>query len=71
MLVDQIESGLFSNDQDFKLRGRTIVSYFRWDPHDANKIWSFQPEKGGNVLVDTSQAVDYLNEEKDSLISSF
>lgn len=39
---------------------------------EARKIWCFGPDSTGpNVLVDTTKAVQYLNEIKDSFVAAF
>lgn len=39
---------------------------------EARKIWCFGPDtNGANLLVDTTKAVQYLNEIKDSCVAAF
>jgi len=45
---------------------------YEWDPNDAKKLWCFGPETtGANLLVDTTKAVQYLHEIKDSMEAAF
>lgn len=49
-----------------------MTTEFDWDKNDAIKIWCFGPENvGANLLVDKTTGSQYLNEIKDSLVSSF
>jgi len=49
-----------------------LADNYGWDVTDARKIWCFGPDnKGANVLVDMTKAVQYLNEIKDSMLSAF
>jgi len=66
-LVESIEKGLFDYDKDYK----QLVEIYKWDQHDAKKLWCFGPDNNGsNVLVDQTQSVQYLNEVRDSIESS-
>jgi len=55
------------------VRARKLADDYKWDVGDARKIWSFgaSPEARCNVLVDTTKAVQYLNEVKDSMVGAF
>ena len=65
-------NGKVSAREDFKTRARTMADDFGWDVQDARKIWTFGPDgTGANLLVDQTKAVQYLNEIKDSVVSSF
>jgi len=67
-----IESGKLDITEDPKVRARNMADNYGWDVTDARKIWCFGPEnKGANVLVDMTKAVQYLNEIKDSCVSAF
>jgi len=45
---------------------------FEWDKAEATKIWAFGPDRTGpNVIVDTTQGVQYLNEIKEHVTSGF
>lgn len=51
---------------------KTLVQEYSWDNQDAKKIWCFGPEnKGPNILVDKTSQVQYLNEVRDTMESSF
>lgn len=71
-LAIDIEEGKVSPRDDFKSRARYISENYEWDVSEARKIWCFGPETtGANVLVDTTKAVQYLNEIKDSCVAAF
>merc|ERR1712167_567100 len=58
--------------QDPKQRRTLLRDDHEWDPNDALKIWCFGPETtGANLMVDTTKAVQYLNEIKDSVEAAF
>jgi len=57
---------------DTKERNRLLSDKHEWDKNEAAKIWCFGPETTGpNLLCDKSQAVQYLNEIKDSMEAAF
>jgi len=68
-----IDDGELKINIEPKLRARYIADTFKWDITDARKIWSFgcPPDALGNVLVDTTKGVQYLNEIKDSMVGAF
>jgi len=67
-----IDLGKVSSKADPKERAKVMAEEHEWDINDARKIWCFGPETSGpNVLVDTTKAVQYLNEIKDSFVSAF
>lgn len=67
-----IETGKIAPRDDFKLRARYLADEHGWDVTEARKIWCFGPEaQGPNLLVDTTKAVQYLNEIKDSCVAAF
>ncbi|KAJ2955663.1 hypothetical protein NQZ79_g8362 [Umbelopsis isabellina] len=71
-LAKQIEDGKIGPRDDFKIRARELADKYGWDVAEARKIWCFGPEtNGANLLVDTTKAVQYLNEIKDSCVAAF
>ncbi|KAK5578574.1 hypothetical protein RB653_008246 [Dictyostelium firmibasis] len=71
-LQNEIENGLVSSNHDAKTRANYLHATHAWDKNEALNIWSFGPEfKGSNLLVNQTKGVQYLNEIKDSMISSF
>merc|ERR1712166_1017496 len=71
-LTQAIEDGKVEAKQDVKARRTILRDEYEWDPNDALKIWCFGPEETGpNILVDTTKAVQYLNEIKDSMEAAF
>jgi len=71
-LSEEIDKGTISARDDFKSRAKVLQSKYEWDVNDARKIWCFGPEgTGANVLVDTTKAVQYLNEIKESCTAAF
>jgi len=72
-VVKAIEEKDITEDQDPKTRARKLADDYKWDVTDARKIWCFgcPPDGIANVLVDTTKAVQYLNEIKDSCVGAF
>ena len=71
-LSAEIEAGKITPRDDFKARARVLAEQYEWDVTEARKIWCFGPETtGANLLVDTTKAVQYLNEIKDSCVAAF
>lgn len=71
-LVLAIEDGQLKPDDDIKKISRALIDTYGWDQHDSKKIWCFGPEEvGPNLLVDTTKAVQYLNEIRDSMSTAF
>eukprot|EP00741_Cyanophora_paradoxa_P022519 tig00021464_g21745.t1 len=71
-LAEAIESGKVNPRDDPKIRSKIMADEFGWDVTEARKIWTFGPDTNGpNVLVDTTKAVQYLNEIKDSCVAAF
>lgn len=71
-LADAIDNGDIKVRQDPKKRARLLADDFGWDLNEAKKIWAFGPEATGpNLLVDTTKAVQYLNEIKDSFVAAW
>lgn len=71
-LVLAIEDETFKTNEDVKKIGKKLVDDYSWDKAEAMKVWCFGPENvGPNMLVDTTKAVQYLLEIKDSMVSAF
>lgn len=71
-LPDLIENGEISPTQDIKARGKRLAEEFEWEKDDTLKIWCFGPDNAGpNVVVDITKGVQYMNEIKESMVSSF
>jgi len=71
-LCKEIESGNIGPKADPKVRNRILAEKFGWDKEVTKKLWTFGPDsEGPNILVDTTSAVQYLNEIKDSMESAF
>jgi len=67
-----IEADTITSKMDQKERNRLLSDKHGWDKNDALKIWAFGPETSGpNLLVDKTQAVQYLNEIRDSMEAAF
>jgi len=71
--VEAIEAGEIKMEQEMKTRARTMADDFEWDVTDARKIWTFgcPPDAKPNVFCDTTKAVQYLAEIKDSCVGAF
>jgi elongation factor 2 len=71
-LSEAIENAEINPSDDIKTVARLLADKYEWDVTEARKIWAFGPEtKGANILADTTKAVQYLNEIKDSCVSAF
>ena len=71
-LTDAIEADKVGLKDDPKLRARKLADDYGWDIQDARKLWCFGPDATGpNMLVDTTKAVQYLLEIKDSFEAAF
>ena len=71
-LVEEIDNGTIRASDDLKMTSRTLIDKYEWDQHDAKKLWVFGPDQlGPNFLVDQTKAVQYLNEIRTSMESSF
>merc|ERR1712186_243284 len=68
----EIEDGKLGPKAEAKERARNLREKFDWDDNHARKIWCWGPEtEGANVVVDTTVAVQYLNEIKEHVNSAF
>jgi len=72
-VVKAIEDKEITMEQDMKIRARVLADDYKWDVTEARKIWCFglPPDGIANVLVDSTKAVAYLNEVKDSMVGAF
>jgi len=71
-LADDIENNKVTPRDDPKARKAYLCEKFEFDATDAMKIWTFGPEStGGNLLIDVTKGVQYLNEIKDSVVAGF
>jgi len=72
-LVKAIASDEIKQDMDVKIRARAMADNYGWDIGEARKIWSFgcPPDAKGNLLVDTTKGVQFLNEIKDHVKTGF
>merc|ERR1719482_1623086 len=71
-LAKAIEDGPAGPKAEAKERARLYREKFEWDENAARKIWSWGPEtEGANLVVDQTQAVQYMNEIKEHVNSAF
>lgn len=71
-LSKAIEEGPAGPKADPKERAKLYREKFDWDENAARKIWGWGPEtEGANVVVDQTQAVQYMNEIKEHVNSAF
>merc|ERR1719214_261915 len=69
---NDIEAGPAGPKADPKERTRILKEKYDWDDNAARKIWAWGPEtEGANVVVDQTQAVQYLLEIKEHVNSAF
>lgn len=71
--ITALEEGEIKMQDEMKARARLMADEHEWDVTDARKVWTFgcPPDAKANVLVDTTKAVQYLNEIKDSMVGAF
>merc|ERR1712061_185833 len=71
-ICKDIEAGKAGPKAEAKERAKLLRDQFEWDDNAARKIWCWGPEtEGANVVVDTTQAVQYLLEIKEHVNSAF
>jgi elongation factor 2 len=73
-LTKEISSGEIPTVRDSDRRTKYLANSHSpgWPPEVAEKIWSFAPlGSGPNILVDSTVAVQYVSEVRDSLTSGF
>jgi len=71
-LCKDIEEGPCGPKAEAKERAKRFRDKFDWDENAARKIWAWGPEtEGANVVVDQTQAVQYMNEIKEHVNSAF
>merc|ERR1712174_158427 len=71
-ICKDIEDGKLGPKAGAKERARTLREKYDWDENAARKIWCWGPEtEGANVVVDQTQAVQYLIEIKEHVNSAF
>merc|ERR1712166_665425 len=71
-LCKAIEDGPAGPKAEPKERARLYREKHDWDENAARKIWCWGPEtEGANVVVDQTQAVQYMNEIKEHVNSAF
>jgi elongation factor 2 len=70
--ANDIDAGKLGAKHDAKERAKELAEKYDWDKNHALKIWCFGPEtEGANVVVDTTVAVQFLNEIKEHVVSAF
>jgi elongation factor 2 len=71
--IKELDERMITMDMEMKSRARQMADDFGWDVTDARKVWTFgcPPDGVANVLVDTTKAVQFLNEIKDSCVGAF
>merc|ERR1719499_781765 len=71
-LCKDIEDGKLGPKAEAKERAKGFRERHEWDENAARKIWCWGPEtEGANVVVDTTVAIQYLNEIKEHVNSAF
>jgi len=71
-LCAAIEDGKAGPKADVKERSKLLREKYDWDENAARKIWCWGPETdGANLVVDQTQAVQYLIEIKEHVNSAF
>lgn len=71
-LAEAIEKNDIAPAQEFKARARLLNEKYGIDQAVGQKLWAFGPDgTGPNLLFDSTSAVQYLNEVKESIIAGF
>lgn len=72
-LCNAIDDKAIPVSEESKVRAEYLIEKFGWEKTEAQKkIWCFGPEQQPtNTVVDTTKAVQYLNEIKDHVVSAF
>jgi elongation factor 2 len=71
-MCNAIEAGPLGPKAEPKERARHLREKYDWDDNTARKIWCWGPEtEGANLVVDTTVAIQYLNEIKEHVNSAF
>jgi len=71
-VAKDMEDGKLGPKADPKERVKLFKEKYEWSDAEARKIWCWGPETDGpNVVVDTTQAVQYLLEIKEHVTSAF
>jgi elongation factor 2 len=72
-VITAIDEGSITPEQEVKLRARCMADEYGWSVEEARKIWTFgcPPDAKANLLVDTTKAVQYLSEIRDSCVGAF
>merc|ERR1719329_402032 len=67
-----IEEGILGPKAEAKERAKIFREKYDFDENDARKIWCWGPEtEGANIVVDQTQAVQYVLEIKEHVTSAF
>merc|ERR1711966_122089 len=67
-----LEAGKLGPKAEAKERAKIFRDKYDWDEAAARKIWCWGPEtEGANVVVDVTQAIQYLLEIKEHVNSAF
>jgi len=71
--IELVEKGDITMEMEMKTRVKELTEKCDWDVTDASKIWAMGPQTDciANVLVDTTKAVQYLNEIKDGTVGAW
>jgi elongation factor 2 len=71
-IAKEIEDGKLGPKADPKERNKILKEKYDWDDNTTRKIWCYGPETDGpNLVVDATQAVQYLIEIKEHVNSAF
>jgi elongation factor 2 len=72
LVEDLCEGSIVPND-DVNKQSKYLVDKYAWDMNESKKIWKFGPigNESTNAVVDCTKGVQYLNEIRDHVLSSF
>jgi len=71
-MAEAIDEGKVATIKDVKEKARYLNENFDLPVDEGRKIWAFGPEgTGPNIIVDSTAAVQYLHEIKESVVAGF
>ena len=74
-IIKDIEEGIIKPTDDITKRAKYLSEKYGWDVNEAKKIWFLGPngdyKAATNIVLDCTKAVQYINEIKDHVKTSF
>lgn len=70
-LLEKMQNKEITINMDSKKLSKMLTNEYGWNPDESKKIWSFSQHENTNLMVDCTKGIQYLNEIKDSVNTSF